>query len=230
MSSVGNKATWPQRGARIANAKGVPGTLGCVARTRHDNQPVVLSTWHVLYGNGARKGDVIWSVTEADGQQTFHTLGQTLYGKIGSVRFSVEEFYIDCAVGSCASLAPGFAGRSLPGTAATMPSVAGHDTASVGSRVTKTGAATGITSGIIADINYSTLADAGGALHVAPKQILVRPTDGHAVFNAEGDSGALILDESNRAVGLLWGTNTRGEGVACAIEPVLYALNIVLGD
>jgi hypothetical protein len=229
MSSVGNKVARPQCGARIANARGVPGTLGCVARTRHDGQPVLLSTGHVLFGNGARKGDAIWSITETDGQQTFQALGQTLYGKIGSLHFREEEFYIDCAVGSCTSLAPVFAERSSPETTA-VPFVTGHDAARVGSHVRKTGAATGITSGIIVDINYSTLADAGGSRNVAMKQILVRPTNGHAVFSAEGDSGALILDESNRAVGLLWGTNTRGEGVACAIEPVLYALNIVLGD
>lgn len=227
--SAVNQMTRPSLCVHIANARGVPGTLGCVAHTRHDRQPVLLSTWHVLFGNGARQGDAIWSISEADEQQTFHALGQTLYGQLGAVRFGGGDFYIDCAVGSCASLAPAIAERSLPVTTATMPVVTGHDAARVGSHVTKTGAATGITSGIITDISYSTVVDAGGSRSIAPKQILVRATGGHAVFSAEGDSGALILDESNRAVGLLWGTNTRGEGVACAIEPVLYAMNIVLG-
>jgi hypothetical protein len=111
-----------------------------------------------------------------------------------------------------------------------MPFVAGHDKARLGSMVTKTGAATGTTSGTIVDINYSKFVSHEGILTATPRQLLVRPTDGHPVFCAEGDSGALILDELNHAVGLLWGANTSGEGVACPIAPVLDAMNVALGQ
>jgi hypothetical protein len=227
VSSVGNFVERPHLGIQIANSRGVPGTLGCVAHTLHDRQPVLLSTWHVLFGGGAQRGDAVWLVGEAGGERVFSTLGRTLYGKIGIVHFGGEDFYVDCAVGSCTGPAPALTERFRLRTSLT-PFVAGHDVARLGSLVTKTGAATGTTSGIIVDVNYSNTVCAGGPLTATPKQLLVRPTNGHPVFSAEGDSGALILDESNRAVGLLWGTNTRGEGVACAVAPVLYAMNIAL--
>lgn len=202
----------PGSGARITSSTGVPGTLGCLAHTLHDNQPVLLSTWHVLFGNGAREGDAVWLVNESNGERTYSPLGHSLYGKLGRVRFGDEDHYIDCAVSSCL-FAPGDP---------CLSDLDGHDTARVGDLVTKTGAATGTTTGIIITINYSE--PAGG-----PNQILIKPVDNGA-FAAEGDSGSIILSDSKKALGLLWGTNTRGEGVACPIAPVLHAMNITLAQ
>ena len=187
----------------------MPGTLGCLAYTLHDQQPVVLSTWHVLFGNGAREGDAVWLVDESEGERTFSPLGRSLYGKLGRVRIDGEEHYIDCAVSSYL-IAPEDSFLS------------GHDTPRVGDLVTKTGAATGITAGIIVDVNYSKPS-------VGPNQILIKPVDNRA-FAAEGDSGSLIVSDSKKALGLLWGVNTSGEGVACPIAPVLYAMNITLAQ
>ena len=203
-----------RNGARITSSTGVTGTLGCLAHTLHDKQPVLLSTWHVLFGKGAREGDAVWLVNEANGERSYSPLGKSLYGKLGVVRIGGEEHYIDCAVSS-------FVGDMD----ATSASLDGHDTPRVGDRVTKTGAATGTTSGIIIDINYSE--PSVGQPAFGPGQILIKPIDDPA-FAAEGDSGSLIVSDAKKAVGLLWGTNTRGEGVACPIAPVLYAMNIRL--
>lgn len=204
----------PRNGARITSSTGVPGTLGCLAHTLHDRQPVVLSTWHVLFGNGAREGDAVWLVNEADGQRTYAPLGRSLYGKLGRVRFGDAEHFIDCAVSSCL-LAP----------EDHFPSLNGHDTPRVGDRVTKTGAATGTTAGVIVATDYSE--STVGQPNIGPNQILIKPLNREA-FAAEGDSGSIIVSDSQKAVGLLWGTNTRGEGVACPIAPVIHALNITL--
>jgi hypothetical protein len=56
----------------------------------------------------------------------------------------------------------------------------------------------------------------------------LKPLDQNKVFSADGDSGAVVVDAANKAIGLLWGTNVRGEGIACPIAPVLYAMNITL--
>jgi hypothetical protein len=101
----------------------------------------------------------------------------------------------------------------------TLTSLNGADTPRVGERVTKTGAATGTTTGIIIDVNYSK----PGQPAFGPTQILIKSID-DAVFAAEGDSGSLIVSDSRKAVGLLWGTNTSGEGVASPIAPVLHAM------
>ncbi len=206
-------------GLRITSSTGITGTLGCLAHALHDEQPVVLSTWHVLFGNSAREGDAVWLVNETNGERSYAPLGRSLYGKLGRVRFAGAEHYIDCAVSSCL-VSPRDTCFSR-----TLTSVNGHDTPRVGDRVTKTGAATGTTTGIIVDVNYSKPDQPA----FGPAQILIKPID-DAVFAAEGDSGALIVSDAKKAVGLLWGTNTSGEGVACPIAPVLHALNITLAE
>lgn len=213
-----------QQGTAIVNSRGVPGTLACLAHTLHDRQAVLLSNWHVLFGNGACEDDAVWLVSEFTRKRRYSALGRTLYGKVGVVRFGREQHYIDCAVASCACTAPN--GHVLGATTARVPFVEGHETPQVGTLVTKTGAATGTTTGIILDTNYSETLD--DQAYSAPAQILIRPIDGRPAFSSEGDSGSLLLNDSNKAVGLLWGTNTRGEGIACPIAPVLYAMNITL--
>jgi hypothetical protein len=49
-----------------------------------------------------------------------------------------------------------------------------------------------------------------------------------AAFAEDGDSGALVVDDRNRAVGLLWGKSrrSRSEAFACHIQPVLECLNV----
>jgi hypothetical protein len=215
----------PHSALGIANAAGVPGTLGCLAHTLDDKQPVVLGAWHVLFGNGAVEGDAVWLIDESTGKRTYSALGRTLYGKIGAVYFAGEEYYVDCAVASCAQPAAA-SGDLLREKKATQHFVNGHDVAEPGSVVTKTGAVTGTTTGIVVDTRYSDRVGWRGC-H-APEQILIRPANGNRVFSSNGDSGALILNASRKVVGLLWGTNCRGEGVACAIGPVLYAMNITL--
>ena len=201
---------------RIANCKGVPGTLGALAWTRGDRQPVLLSTWHVLFGQGAGEQGTVWLVEENGGGRRFHAAGRTLYGRIGAVRMDGDEVYVDCAVSSCAVPFDG------------MPRFSGTAAAEPGSRVWKTGGATGTTEGVVIDASYPDLACLGEWTCPAPRQLLVAPGGGAAAFSAEGDSGAVLVNERNEAVGLLWGTNARGEGVACPIEPVLRALSIDL--
>ena len=44
---------------KIVNSRGVPGTLGVIARTKNSGRPVLLSNWHVLFGEGGVGDDVI---------------------------------------------------------------------------------------------------------------------------------------------------------------------------
>jgi hypothetical protein len=196
-------------GAAIASSCGTTGTLGTLARTRHDGLVVLLSSWHVLYGGGSAGDSDVWLV---DGGRRSVRLGRTLFGKAGTVAFDGAEIYIDCAVASC-DLEP-------------EGDVRGHDTARPGDRVTKRGAATGVTTGIVVRTDYDEVAWIGGRPHPAARQLLIRPLDGDRPFSAAGDSGALLVNEAGNAVGLLWGATHRGEGVASPIAPVLYAMNI----
>lgn len=203
-------------GAAITCSRGTTGTLGTVARTRHDGRAVLLSSWHVLYDGPGNDSDV-WLV---DGGRRSARLGRTLYGKAGVIPFEGAETYIDCAVAEL--LAP--SGDDGPET-----DVRGHGVARAGDRVTKRGAATGVTTGIVVRVDYSDVAWIDGRPHPAARQLLVRSLDAGCPFSAAGDSGALLVNDAGNAVGLLWGATRSGDGVASPIAPVLYAMNIALG-
>ena len=204
---------------RIANSRGIPGTLGCLARTVHQHRPVFLTSCHVLFAADAARHDPVWRMHKSAGRRNFQRLGSALQGKRGIVRFRGGDYYVDCALGTLDEPLEGEPGA--PGS----PVTAKH-----GDRVTKTGAATGTTTGIIVDSSYCATTDYHGAASQqgAPRQLLIRSTDPRRPFAAEGDSGALIVNEDNVAIGLLWGTTVAAEGVACPIGPVLHALNIRL--
>lgn len=218
----------PDAGAKISNSKGVPGTLGCLAHTLHDDQLVLLSNWHVLFGNGGQEDGKVWLVTETGGKRNFSEIGKTLYGKIGTVRFAGEDQYVDCAVSSCLGPPEPLHRWPLVRRRTRQTHVTEHEVAQPGDRITKTGAATGTTTGVVVDADYPDIAWIENRSYAASQQLLMKTIDGNA-FSTEGDSGAVILNSAHKAVGLLWGTNSRGEGIACQIGPVLQALNIGLG-
>ncbi len=204
---------------KIANHAGVPGTLGCRAWTAHNKRIVLLTSWHVLFGNGGREQGGVWLVDGAGGAGGCPEIGRALYGRVGAVRFRGDDYFVDCAVASW-----------LPGTPPdpAWPVVAGHDVARAGELVTKTGAGTGTTAGVIVAVDHTDTAMVDGRPCPAARQLLVRPLAGQKAFAAAGDSGAVIVTQERKAVGLIWGANVRGEAVACPIGPVLRTMNILL--
>ncbi len=208
---------------RIANSRGIPGTLGCLARTVHQQRSVFLTSNHVLFAAGAMRHDPVWRVRETAGRRDYQRLGSALQGKRGIVRYRGDDYYVDCAIGVLD--APSESGPALTTEFSAAPKR--------GARVMKSGAATGATMGVIVDSSYYASADDGITVdcsirHPAPRQILIRSTDPRRPFAKEGDSGALIVDEHDVAIALLWGTTIAGDTVACPIAPVLHALNIRL--
>jgi hypothetical protein len=208
---------------RIANSRGVPGTLGCLARTVHQRRPVFLTSCHVLFADGAARHDPVWSVHGSAGRRNYLRFGSALQGKHGIVRFRGDDYFVDCAIGALEASPEG-----EPASVSDSPAMPKR-----GDRIMKTGAATGTTTGVIVDSSYYGLTDAGASANSAvrdptPRQLLIRSTDPRRPFAEAGDSGALIINEHNAAIGLLWGTTVAADGVACPIGPVLHALNIRL--
>jgi hypothetical protein len=214
-------------GMMIANRRGVPGTLGCWAQHTVTGEAVLLSNYHVLFGKRSLPGDVIWRVCPNQVKNDFEKIGTSRAGKAGTVKFRGCEYFIDAAIGDgsasgaeeCASLPP----HSRPGS----------DEAELDSVVSKTGAATQRTFGRVVDICYPDRWHFDLQSANAPNQILIQPELEEkepkvAPFSREGDSGAVVRNASGQVVGLLWGSNARGEGVACHIGPVLRELCIRL--
>jgi hypothetical protein len=202
----------PIEGAGIANNRGVPGSLGCVAWLWRTEEPVLLSSYHVLFGRRSQRGDPIWSV-----EATPRLIGRVLSGKAGLVAGFDPPTFVDAATGALVD--SGAPMGSAPGDAAAQ--------ADAGDLVTKRGAATGRTHGVVVDIAYPDLWYWEYQSASAPRQILVRSTapDGRP-FSRTGDSGAVLRNERGGLLGLLWGTTARGEGVASPINAVARALGL----
>jgi hypothetical protein len=221
-------------GALIANSQGVPGTLGCRAWVQRTGQPLLLSSHHVLFGKNAQRGDRVWHVCPGTAAHRYHPIARNLEGRAETIRYDGQPYFVDAAV---AALDPLRAAESsaAPGRPAA---------ATLGQLVIKHGAATGRTIGRIVDICYPDRWFAHELSLDAPNQLLIAPADAPPrdatrapsqaasdpppVFCQTGDSGSVVRDDTDAVVGLLWGSNARGEGVACHIGPVLHALRIGL--
>lgn len=214
-------------GTMIANQRGVPGTLGCWASRTVTGEPVLLSNYHVLFGRRCRAGDVIWRVRPGSSKYEFQPIATSLMGKAGNVRFRGADYFIDAAIGTRdESVARSDEEHETDSRSTVADAV-------LGSLVSKTGAATGRTVGTIVDICYPDRWHCDLESAAAPNQLLIQPeSDGgpekSEAFSRMGDSGAVIRDEASYVVGLLWGSNARGEGIACHIGPVIQELDIRL--
>jgi hypothetical protein len=226
LEAFGGRTTAPpgcglHSGVSIVNARGVPGTLGCLAHTLHDRRRVFVTSHHVLFGGGASEGERVWSVGGTDQRRCFRYAGRSSYGKLGTVRHGGGNVHVDCAVAELDS-------QIAPSSSCVAVHTASDAPLAPGDHVSKTGAASGTTHGVVVDVGYFERVFAEGRWHEAPSQIRVRSLTPSRAFSSEGDSGAVLRNVHGAVVGLLWGANTRGDGVACPIAPVLYVLNIRL--
>lgn len=208
----------------LANAKGVPGTLGCFVRRRPTNETVLLSNYHVLYGKKSQRGDRIWEVTKTAGGHDFAPVGTNLVGKAGHVKYKGQQYFVDAAIGRldvdwCAFNKELIDTHHYPTATAVEP----------GECVHKTGATTGKTKGIVVDVCYPDNWYSDRKSIKANNQLLIEPIDEKlGPFSQPGDSGAAIVTDEGSLAGLLWGHNGRGEGVACPIQPILKDLKLEL--
>lgn len=200
----------------------VAGTIGAVVRGRlPDDRTLMLSTGHVLWPQGSGRGHVWQPAPCGTTGCDCDRVGIAVRRRHGIVVHDGHRYFVDCAVAAVDSdvpWQPGVAGAPIAGVAR----------ARSGTRVWKVGAGSGHSTGVVVDDAH---VERGGN-GPAPNQLLIRPLPGnpgpHGVdrFSGAGDSGALVLDEAGRAVGLLWAASLSGESVACHIEPVLDALAV----
>lgn len=206
-------------GAAIANSFGVPGTLGSFGLARDDDSLLLLTSHHVLFGARAGQQDIVW-IAVTDRQRSFQRAARTRHGRCGTVCFGGIDVHVDCATAElCQQRVPrGFQLIPEPTAAALLP----------GDRVTKTGAATRTTEGIVVDTNHTETVRVRGHKRMTPGQILIKSAAPADAFSADGDSGSIVRNATGAAAGLLWGIDRRGFGLACPIEPVLDVLHIRL--
>lgn len=201
-------------GAKLANSRGVPGTLGALAVSCHDQAMVILTSQHVLRGAGAQFGEPVWLTADPTGGPRFVRVGLSRYGRIGTVGRG-GAVHVDCAVATVDGwYGPPLGWRVVP--------EAGPDREQppAGRAVWAVGAVSGRSHGVV---TYP-----GSWAGASSGQFLVRSREPRCPFSVEGDSGAVVRDEAGSPVGLIWGTTPSGASIATPIWAVVDVLGIQL--
>ncbi len=199
-------------GIQIGNSTGVVGTLGCMATLNSDGSWVALSNQHVLMGGGKQLATDV-----KIGQPDISECCCCSCGEIGTVVKSQIGGLVDCAIAKLNPDIPHV--NEIDG----IGPIRGSASAVVGDTVRKVGRSTGLTSGIVLDINFPTTSN----LLNFTNQIKIKPDGANTKFSTDGDSGSAIVNAENKIVGLLWGGFT-GNGVASHISNVQNAMDITI--
>lgn len=203
-------------GVSIGHYKVTAGTLGCLAKDRKTGKTLILSNNHVLANsNRAEKGDAVLQPGIADG-------GKLSKDKIAElerwvkIKFGRIPNVVDCAVAlpyDEKDVKPEMVGNGAP---------AGTSKAKLGLAVQKTGRTTQFTKGRVRDITATVKVDYDGRTAVFKNQMIT------SAMSQGGDSGSLVTDPKNRAVGLLF-AGSDVVTISNPIQAVLENLDISLG-
>lgn len=242
-----------QPGASIGHYKITAGTLGAIVRDKKTGEPLILSNNHVLanitnghdgramigdpilqpgvYDDGATPDDIIGHL------ERFTPIVSNIASSSCPVAAELEKLAsdflhilkpdynikllkrgvynkVDCAVAKPVS--PEVVDDNIMG----IGKVRGITEAEVGMEVVKSGRTSGITKGIVKAINSTVQVEMSeNEVVTFDEQIVTTP------MSMAGDSGSLVLDRENRAVGLLFAGSQKAT-VCNHIGNVLEALDI----
>jgi hypothetical protein len=204
-------------GVSLAHHNDTAGTLGFVAR--YEDQLVVVSNNHVLaLENDARKGDAILQPGPADGGTATDVLAEFI--ACHPLDFNGPNL-IDAA---CAQVSRDDVSDEIYGIGTF---VAAPLEPSPNMLVRKCGRTSGISRGIVRDVDASLKVRYGNRVVRLREQVIVDPRDDRP-FSEPGDSGSLVIDEVSRhPVGLLCGGSPKYT-IANRIERVLDGLGVSL--
>ncbi|TCO42565.1 hypothetical protein EV646_113187 [Kribbella antiqua] len=195
-------------GSRIgAEVAGGTGTLGCFCRRTDDDRVVLLSNWHVLIDPGGDIGDGV-------GQPRWRESCCCACGKIGEVLDYDED--LDCAIAELDSdiaYAPKIR-RILRADGATELEgrIEGSAAPVVLDEVWKVGARTGLTRGMITDVD--------------PGRVEISPLDPFPRMSNKGDSGSVYVSLATGMVCVLHNKGNGKEGFGIPFDEVMLQLHI----
>jgi endonuclease G, mitochondrial len=219
-----------QPGISIGNIAITAGTFGAVVYDNVTGEPLILSNWHVLNGDGGAIGDTILQ------PGTFDDNSNTAQNLIGKLKRSFLGLAGDCAVAAIENrnIKPDIYGLNIIPLTIVNPQL--NDT------VIKSGRTTGITFGTVRRIEVTVKINYGGITgeqQIGGFEIGYDP--GNMPSNGEismgGDSGSLWLISQNgqptpNAVGLHFAGEGAGDpdehAIACNLDSVFQKLEISL--
>ena len=198
-------------GVSIGHYKITAGTLGCLVRDKKTGRNFILSNNHVLANsNSAKKGDIIIQPGAADG-------GKAPEDKIANLERWVEIDFTDVGNLVDSSLAAPVSEEVVKPEIASIGAPRGVSKAKLKMIVQKSGRTTGHTMGKIKDVSATMKVRYGRKAAVFRNQILT------TAMSQGGDSGSLVLDQKNRAVGLLFA----GSDLATLCNPIQEVLKLL---
>jgi hypothetical protein len=204
------------------------GTIGALVRDRgraDNGRRYILSNNHVLANsNASQPGDVIFQPGPLDGgTPDQHRVGRLT--RFVPIRFgSGDENKVDCAIAEVSA-------DAVLGDICSIGPIAGTVRPARDMAVWKHGRTTGLTRGLITDVDADIRVDfreAGAALFI--DTVVVRGLPPTTPFSDGGDSGSVIVDRpQNRACALLFaGANNADVTFANPIQTVLSRLRVCL--
>ncbi|MGL5245394.1 MAG: serine protease, partial [Sarcina sp.] len=135
---------------------------------------------------------------------------------IHSIGAPIVINYVDCAIAKLIN--PRLTTKNI----ALVGNIKGVRDASINLNVKKVGRTTELTTGIIMALDaVISMEDSNGNSQIFADQIITTH------MNSEGDSGSILLDDNNNAIGLLFG-NGESISIVNPIKLVLKALNVTL--
>jgi len=203
-------------GASVGHINTRGGTLGAVVKERKSGGILILSNNHVLancsdgWDGRARKGDAIFQPSIRDGGNYGDIIGR-LYKWVPIVQG--QPNLVDAAV------AEPITHRYIHPEIKGIGRIKGITCGKSGMKIKKLGRTTGLTSGEIIEEDYVVTISFEGKEYTFYDQLVAK------IPCREGDSGSVVLDYDNRAVGLLFAAE--GElGIINRIEHVVRLLDI----
>lgn len=212
-----------QGGACVAAARvdDYYGTLGMLVTDLWANAPAWLGNYHIFcqdptWSNPGVDTNITQPALAFGGTEADNTIGQVYKGIYGQVVVPWGfDLYVDAALCTVTGRAtsPNVLGNGAPTRTAN---------ASLNSLVTKCGAKTLSTTGLVVSTNF-TANMAGTAFYYQTR--VGPPFKGGAPFAAHGDSGSVVFDSNSSVIGIVAGVG----GSATMVNPIrqiMAALNI----
>lgn len=202
-------------GVSIGGLSVSAGTLGGTVFDRGTGRQLLLSNWHVLVGPGSSDpGALIAQPGVADGGTSADPIARlTRAALTNRVDAAVAEVTTD---------------RYLLHWISGIGAIEKSGTAALGMRVRKSGRTTGLTIGVVSDVSADvTIGGYPGGSRSFVDQIIADSIDSSPV-SLGGDSGSFVVDDEDRAVGLLFAGPRVGGAflIANPIADVVSTLNI----
>ncbi|AFV02639.1 hypothetical protein UNSWDHB_620 [Dehalobacter sp. UNSWDHB] len=198
-------------GVSIGHYQGGAGTFGALVYDKKSSQPLILSNNHVLANTSmmsnarASINDLITQPAGIDGSN--EAIGYL--ARYAALNVYPNPNCVDCAVAKPVSAA------AVSPEILEIGKVTGVTEAAPGMTVKKSGRTTGLTIGKIRAINSTVKVNYGeGRILLFEKQIIA------SKMSEPGDSGSLVVDFRNRAVGLLFA----GSNQSTIINPINQVL------